>query len=171
MNDTALLDKQGSRLVCSQVLPLLEEVLLPQGQPVPPAQRGRGRPVVLEEAHLWLGVLMCVLCGMNSYAQLWRQLCTEGLGPFAPVLLSADAVVSRLLQAGLAPLCCLLEQVSTRLARRLAPYTVCDAGSLRHQHPKPGRNDVGYHEAASAGATRPARWRPEAVSGQSRWSL
>jgi hypothetical protein len=138
MNDTALLDKQGSTLVRSQVMPLLEEVLLPQPQPTAPAARGRGRPVVLEEAHLWLGVLMCVLCGMNSYAQLWRQLGTEVLGPYAPVLLSSDAVVSRLLQAGLAPLSCLLEQLSTRLAQRLAPYTACDAGALCHQYPKPG---------------------------------
>lgn len=61
-------------------------------------------------------MLLCALPGMHSFAD-WR--CLLGLqvvGPFAPVWLTRNGLVKRLLQAGLAPLQDLWEMINRRLA-------------------------------------------------------
>lgn len=130
------------------------EQSLPVPAPAGPTQRRRGRPVSLPSAQLWLGLLWCVLEGMNHYEQVRRWLASHAVGGFAPLMISTDAIVKRLLQAGLAPLdglFALLEQWVPRLpsACDLAPFarhivaldeTTLDAVT-RHlawqrQHPK-----------------------------------
>jgi len=86
-----------------------------------PRGHRRGRPRVIEMAHVWLSLLMCVLTGMNSYQTLWRHLCCQRVGSFAPIQVTDDAVIKRLRQAGLAPLYDLFSQVSSFLADWLTP--------------------------------------------------
>ncbi len=64
----------------------------------------RGRPLTLPEPQLWLGLLWCALEGMNHYSQLQRWLAIHPVGGLAPVLISADALLKRLLAAGVAPI-------------------------------------------------------------------
>lgn len=128
--------------------------VVPAPVPASPSQRRRGRPVRLPAAQLWLGVLWCMLDGMNHYEQLRRWLASHTVGGFAPLLISTDAIVKRLLQAGVAPLETLFTQFEQWLpslpsACDLAPFasrivaldeTTLDA-VIRHlawqrQHPK-----------------------------------
>jgi len=76
---------------------------IPAPVPASSAPHPRGRPVRLPAAQRWLGLLWCLLEGMNHYEQLRRWLASHAVGGFAPLLISSDAIVKRLLQAGLAP--------------------------------------------------------------------
>jgi hypothetical protein len=80
--------------------------------------------------HLWLGLLVSVLVGMKNYQQFWRRLCSEWIGPFAPVQLSDDALVKRLKQAGLEPLQALLQAISQTLASQLEGLIPCHLASF-----------------------------------------
>jgi hypothetical protein len=62
---------------------------------VSPGKR-RGRPETLTTLHLCLGVVLCGLEGFQSQLALWRRLCLESMGPFAPVLVGDQAVYNRL---------------------------------------------------------------------------
>lgn len=88
-----------------------------------PSQRRRGRPVRLPAAQLWLGVLWCLLDGMNHYEQVRRWLASHTVGGFAPLLISTDAIVKRLLQAGLEPLDALFTQFEQWVP---TPPSTCD---------------------------------------------
>lgn len=96
---------------------------LPVQAPSEPTRRRRGRPVTLASAHLWLGLLWCMLEGMNHYEQLRRWLASHAVGGFAPLVISSDAITKRLLQAGLAP----LDDLFALLEQWLPPLpSVCD---------------------------------------------
>jgi hypothetical protein len=85
-----------------------------QNEPTP--RRGRGRPQQVCWIHLWSSLLLCALQGMHSFAD-WRRLVgLQQIGPFAPVWLTRNGLVKRLLQAGLVPLQELWEMVNVRLA-------------------------------------------------------
>jgi hypothetical protein len=82
---------------------------------------GRGRPLHLQQGHLWLGLLWAVLEGVQGYSALTRYLATHPLGRFAPVGLTASALVQRLQQAGYEPLQQLFSSLGTWVQTYLAP--------------------------------------------------
>src|SRR5205085_2572192 len=63
-----------------------------------PAKR-RGRPASLSGVQLCLGVVLCGLRGFGAQLGLWRLLCMEAIGPFAPVHVVDQAVYNRLARA------------------------------------------------------------------------
>ncbi|HEX6553729.1 MAG TPA: IS4 family transposase [Ktedonobacteraceae bacterium] len=95
---------------------------------VAPAKR-RGKPARLSTLHLCLGVVLCGLEGFKSQLALWRRLCLEPMGPFAPVYVVDQAVYNRLARAATA-MRAFFEQVSSSMGeqvggledRRLAPW-------------------------------------------------
>src|SRR6266566_2149505 len=84
-----------------------------QGESTP---RRRGRPQQVSGTHLWSSLLLCALQGMHSFADWRRLLGLQSIGPFAPVWLTRNGLVKRLLQAGLIPLQEVWEVVNARLA-------------------------------------------------------
>jgi hypothetical protein len=91
------------------------------------APRGRGRPQQVGGTQLWSSLLLCALQGMRSFADWRRLLGLQSIGPFAPVWLTRNGLVKRLLQAGLVPLQEVWEVVNTRLAQsssRAVPATL-----------------------------------------------
>ena len=83
------------------------------GGPIP---RGRGRPQQVGWTQLWSSLLLCALQGMHSFADWRRLLGLQSVGPFAPVWLTRNGLVKRLLRAGLVPLQELWESVNAQLA-------------------------------------------------------
>ncbi len=59
----------------------------------------RGRPATLSGLHLCLGIVLCGLRGFGAQLGLWRLLCLEPIGPFAPVQVSDQAIYNRLERA------------------------------------------------------------------------
>jgi hypothetical protein len=53
----------------------------------------------LTTVHLCLGIVLCGLEGFGAQLQLWRRLCLEPIGPFAPVAVVDQAVYNRLERA------------------------------------------------------------------------
>lgn len=95
----------------------------------PPPSARRGRPCDLAADHLWLGLLWAVLEGLSGYRALSRYLATHAIGRFAPVDVTASAVLQRLQHAGCAPLQSLfttlgawLQSVLPAPACALAPF-------------------------------------------------
>jgi len=84
-----------------------------QGESIP---RRRGRPQQVSWTQLWSSLLLCALQGMHSFADWRRLLGLQSIGPFAPVWLTRNGLVKRLLQAGLVPLQELWEAVNAQLA-------------------------------------------------------
>lgn len=82
----------------------------------PTSRRGRGRPQRIGWIHLWSSLLLCALQGMTSLADWHRLVGLQHIGPFAPVWLTRNGLVKRLLQAGLAPLQEIWESINMRLA-------------------------------------------------------
>src|SRR6516164_7923541 len=91
-----------------------------QGESTP---RRRGRPQQVSGTHLWSSLLLCALQGMHSFADWRRLLGLQPVGPFAPVWLTRNGLVKRLLQAGLVPLQELWEDINAHLASS-GPQTV-----------------------------------------------
>lgn len=60
------------------------------------AGQRRGRPARLSGLHLCLGIMLCGLRGFGAQLGLWRLLCLEAIGPFAPVQVSDQAIYNRL---------------------------------------------------------------------------
>jgi len=82
-----------------------------------PTTRGRGRPQQVSWTQLWSSLLLCALQGMHSFAD-WRRLVgLQQIGPFAPVWLTRNGLVKRLLQGGLEPFQELWEVVNVHLAQ------------------------------------------------------
>ncbi|SRR5258708_2932514 len=95
-----------------------------QGEATP---RRRGRPQQVGWTQLWSSLLLSALQGMHSFADWRRLLGLQPVGPFAPVWLTRNGLVKRLLQAGPAPLQEMWEVVNTRLAQtgsRAVPATL-----------------------------------------------
>ena len=85
-----------------------------QGESTP---RRRGRPQQVGWTQLWSSLLLCALQGMHSFADWRRLLGLQPVGPFAPVWLTRNGLVKRLLQAGLGPLQELWEGINAQLAQ------------------------------------------------------
>ena len=89
----------------------------------------RGKPATLTTLHLCLGIVLCGLEGFGSQLKLWRHLCLEPVGPFAPVHVVDQAVYNRLERAA-GVMRAFFEQVSGWMSeqlggredRRLAPW-------------------------------------------------
>lgn len=81
-----------------------------------PLRRRRGRPQQVCWSLLWSSLLLCVLQGMSSFADWRRFVGLQPVGAFAPVWLTRNGLVKRLLQAGMAPLQELWEFINARLA-------------------------------------------------------
>jgi hypothetical protein len=92
-----------------------------------PITRGRGRPQQVCWTQLWSSLLLCTLQGMHSFAD-WRRLVgLQQIGLFAPVWLTRNGLVKRLLQGGLEPLQALWEGVNVQLAQsgsQVVPVTL-----------------------------------------------
>ena len=107
----------------------VEDYVLQHSQALVPVGRQRGRPARLATLHVCLGIVLCGLQGFGSQLQLWRRLCLEPLGPFAPVAVVDQAVYNRLERAAGA-MRAFFEQVSGWMAeqveglqeRSLAPW-------------------------------------------------
>lgn len=84
-----------------------------QGESLP---RRRGRPQQVSWTQLWSSLLLCALQGMHSFADWRRLLGLQAIGPFAPVWLTRNGLVKRLLQAGLVPLQEVWEAINAQLA-------------------------------------------------------
>ena len=95
---------------------------MPQCFPLHPEQHGesmprkRGRPQQVGWTQLWRSVLLCALQGMQSFEDWRRLLGVQSIGSFAPVWLTRNGLVKRLLQAGLLPLQDLWEALNGHLA-------------------------------------------------------
>src|SRR6266496_2806880 len=89
-----------------------------------PAVRRRGKPATLTTVHLCLGIVLCGLEGFGSQLKLWRLICLEPMGPFAPVWVVDQAVYNRLERAAGA-MRAFFEQVSGWMGVR---WTRWDAG-------------------------------------------
>jgi len=79
----------------------------------------RGKPPTLTAMHLCLGIVLCGLEGFGSQLKLWRRLCLEPMGPFAPVRVVDQAVYNRLARAAEA-MRAFFEQVSGSMSEQLA---------------------------------------------------
>jgi hypothetical protein len=103
-----------------------EQTLSPM--PTSPSRR-RGRPCEVAADHLWRGLLWAVLGGLSGYRALARLLATQALGRFAPVNVTASAVLLRLQQAGFAPLQSLFTSLGTWLSVGL-PASACELATF-----------------------------------------
>ena len=89
----------------------------------------RGKPATVTALHLCLGIVLCGLEGFGSQLALWRRLCLEPMGPFAPIHVVDQAIYNRLERAAGA-MRAFFEQMSGSMAeqlvgledRRLAPW-------------------------------------------------
>jgi hypothetical protein len=59
----------------------------------------RGRPATVSALHVCLGIVLCGLRGFGAQLGLWRLLCLEQVGPFAPVWVGDQAVYNRVARA------------------------------------------------------------------------
>ncbi len=89
-----------------------------QTQAVVLAGRRRGKPATLTTLHLCLGIVLCGLEGFGSQLKLWRRICLEPIGPFAPVYVVDQAVYNRLARAA-AAMRAFFEQVSGWMSEQL----------------------------------------------------
>jgi hypothetical protein len=121
--------KEGVRQLPMPTQEQVVSYLTHKSRAVVPAARPRGRPARLTTLHVCLGIVLCGLEGFGSQLQLWRRLCLEPIGPFAPVAVVDQAVYNRLERAAGA-MRAFFEQVSGWMAeqlvgleeRRLAPW-------------------------------------------------
>lgn len=81
----------------------------------------RGKPATLTALHLCLGIVLCGIEGFGSQLKLWRRLCLEPIGPFAPVQVVDQAVYNRLACAARA-MQAFFEQVSDWMSEQLVGW-------------------------------------------------
>jgi len=96
----------------------VEDVLLHSSQALVPVGTRRGKPATLTALHLCLGIVLCGLEGFGPQLKLWRRLCLEPLGPFAPVMVVDQAIYNRLARAA-GVMRAFFQQVSGLLAQQL----------------------------------------------------
>ena len=91
--------------VSEQMVSLLEHLLtLAAGQQDACPKRGRGRPADFCLEHLWLAILLGMLTQAEGLRRIWRGMVSGPLGSFPMLSVTYEAVRSRLLSAGTAPL-------------------------------------------------------------------
>jgi len=100
----------------------LEHWLLTMPAASASAPHKRGRPRTLSAWHLSLAVLLCLLHGLQSQLEVWRQIAFYGVGYLPALPLSDQAVYDRLEQDGVSAFQSVFAHVSQWLAQRLAPY-------------------------------------------------
>lgn len=100
----------------------LEQMLVSVPAEAASSARRRGRPVALRAWYLSLAVLLSVLRGLQSQAEVWRLIAFVGVGSLPPVPLSDQAVYDRLEHEGVSAFQTFVEQLSRWLSSRLAPY-------------------------------------------------
>ena len=93
-----------------------------QLEPEPVRSGHRGRPRILPSTCLWAAMLVCVIDGFTSQLALWRQVAIIGLWEYPRYPVSDAAVYKRLAQEHTAGLATLLQQITTLLDARLAPW-------------------------------------------------
>lgn len=101
-----------------------------RSQALVPAGRRRGKPATLTALHLCLAVVLCGLEGFGSQLKLWRRLCLEPMGPFAPPVQVVDQAVYNRLARAAGAMRAFFEQVSGWMSEqgqgwedhRLAPW-------------------------------------------------
>jgi len=98
-----------------QILSFLQELLRPQTSESASQAPSRGRPRVLSSDHLWLALLVAILRGLESVADVWRLLTWSGVGSFPLLDFTRAGVRKRLLQGDLGSLHALLGRVSAAL--------------------------------------------------------
>lgn len=116
-----------------QILSFLQELLRPATPESAPQKRSRGRPRELSSDHLWLGLLVAILRGFSSIADVWRLLTWTGVGSFPLLDFTRAGVRKRLLAGDLGSLHALLGRVSAALLAwtsqfqdlSLAPFATC----------------------------------------------
>lgn len=86
----------------------------------------RGRPPSIPAAILWSALVVCVLRGWTTQADLWRLLAQVGLWEYPRLLVSDQAIYHRLDRDGPGPLQELFVAVSAALRPRLEPYAEHD---------------------------------------------
>ncbi len=112
--------------------------------------RRRGKPATLTAIHLCLGMVLCGIEGFGSQLQLWRRLCLEPMGPFAPVRVVDQAVYNRLERAAGA-MRVFFEQVSGWMSEQLV--------GLEDRSLAPWASQVLALDASTLDAV--GRWLPE----------
>src|SRR5260370_3043538 len=115
-----------------------------------PAVRRRGKPARLSARHFCLGIVLCGVEGFGSQLKLWRRLCLEPMGPFAPVYVGDQAVYNRLSRAA-AAMRAFFEQVSGWMGEQL--------GGLEDHRLAPWASQVLVLDESTLDAV--GRWLPE----------
>lgn len=110
---TASRQEAAAGSAADQIVCFLQALLRPQNSD--PPQPVRGRPRVLCSDHLWLALLVAILRGMKSGADVWRLLTWTGVGSFPLLDFTRAGVRKRLLQGDLDSLHALLLRVSAAL--------------------------------------------------------
>jgi hypothetical protein len=100
----------------------LEQLLLTMPATAASAPHKRGRPRTLSAWHMSLAVLLCLLHGLQSQLEVWRQIAFYGVGHLPALPLSDQAVYTRLEQDGVSAFQSVFAHVSQWLAEHLAPY-------------------------------------------------
>jgi Transposase DDE domain len=114
----AKVGEETAPVVAGQIEGFLRE-MVPLLAPEPGS--GRGAPRVLPSMLLWAGLLVSVLRGYRSQADLWRLLSVHGLWDYR-FAVTDEAVRKRLASGGTSVLLRLFEQITDLLCKRLQPY-------------------------------------------------
>ena len=101
---------------------LLRELL---GEPLPRAQRPRGRPPILPAAVLWAGLLVCLVRGLRHQIDIWRLLTVHGLWDLPRYAITDMALYSRLEHTAPAVLQQLFGQITALVQARFTSVSAC----------------------------------------------
>lgn len=121
-----------------------------QARVLVPSGKSRGKPATLTVLHLCLGIVLSGLEGFGSQRKLWRRLCLESMGPFAPVSVVDQAVYNRLARAAGA-MSLFFEQVSAWMREQM--------GGLQDRNLAPWASQVLALDESTLDAV--GRWLPE----------
>lgn len=86
-----------------------------------PRRNWRGRPAEVSGMRLCVGVILGIVQGWSVQLDVWRWICCEAWGPFAPVRVSDQAIYNRLARLE-KPMHLLFAQVSQRLRQMVDPW-------------------------------------------------
>jgi Transposase DDE domain len=107
---------QAGSSIREQVVSLLTQLLtLAHRQQDTGLKRGRGRPAEFCLEHVWLAILLGMLSQADGLRRVWRSMVSGPLGSFPLLSVTYEAVRSRLLEAGTAPLQQCFKQIQEAL--------------------------------------------------------